>query len=215
MPKGIYIRVSKDASDAERFWMRVNKTDTCWTWAGTKLPNGYGYYYPKDYGGKRVYAHRFSWYLEHGKFPTNDMCHHCDNPPCVRPDHLFDGTAKDNILDALQKGRFNMAGRRLPQYKLSMELAEEIRMKYKTTTLRYRDLAKIYGVAYKTIDQIIGYEVYVPDSGRQDLTRIKTHCVHGHKYTEENTYYKKNGARECRICKRAKSHKYINGRKLY
>lgn len=55
---------------------------------------------------RREYAHRVSWELAYGPIPPGlFVCHHCDNPPCVRPDHLFVGTPRDNTLDRDRKGR--------------------------------------------------------------------------------------------------------------
>lgn len=89
---------------AKRFWPRVHKTDTCWTWTGPRGKGGYGVFL---FGRERVFAHRMAWQLANKKtIPAGMMaCHHCDNPPCVRPSHLFLGTAKDNAQDAKRKGR--------------------------------------------------------------------------------------------------------------
>mgnify|MGYP002136427592 CR=1 FL=1 len=88
-----------------RFWAKVQKTDGCWEWAGTKLPSGYGQLERAD-GGKRMYAHRFSYLIHYGDFDRSlYVLHRCDNPSCVKPDHLFLGTARDNLLDASSKGR--------------------------------------------------------------------------------------------------------------
>jgi hypothetical protein len=50
-------------------------------------------------------AHRISWLIAHGTLPSTLICHHCDNPPCVRPEHLFNGTHSDNAADRESKGR--------------------------------------------------------------------------------------------------------------
>jgi hypothetical protein len=89
----------------ERFWPKVQKTDGCWLW---RSPDKRGYGTIWDNARKKNRrATQVSWEIHHGKsFPDGmDACHTCDNPPCVRPDHIFPGTAKDNAQDALRKGR--------------------------------------------------------------------------------------------------------------
>ena len=103
--KGIKGFVSLDPIG--RFWRYVRKTEYCWIWTGSKNssgPYGYGELYVR---GKKVKAHRFSWEIHNGPIPSGlYACHHCDNPPCVRPDHLFIGTQRDNALDCERKNRF-------------------------------------------------------------------------------------------------------------
>lgn len=108
----------------KRFWLKVNTAPgqgpqgECWEWQGCRLPGRKG---QRSYGviadrRKRKsptcpgnsYTHRLSWEIHHGKDAGEKMVlHKCDNPPCVRPDHLFKGTALINTHDALLKGRLN------------------------------------------------------------------------------------------------------------
>lgn len=87
----------------ERFWDKVNKTDSCWLWTGCTLSFGHGYMHNKPLN---VLAHRFSWEIHNGPIPEDlQVLHACDVPQCVNPDHLFLGTQADNIQDAINKGR--------------------------------------------------------------------------------------------------------------
>lgn len=70
---------------------------------GSRNPNGYAFI--RD-NGKQIYVHRFSYQIHFGPIPAGlYICHHCDNPSCVRPDHLFLGTPQDNVDDMIRKGR--------------------------------------------------------------------------------------------------------------
>jgi hypothetical protein len=86
------------------FWSKVQKSDGCWEWQGHRTNWNYGYF---TFRGDSIPAHRFSVELASGKRIPAGMviCHKCDNPPCVRPDHLFIGTHADNMRDMAEKGR--------------------------------------------------------------------------------------------------------------
>jgi hypothetical protein len=93
----------------EEFWAKVEKGpgDACWPWIGNHLVSGYGRFSigtpPQR---QRWLAHRMAWTLEMGPIPTGMViCHHCDNPGCVNPKHLFLGSHADNVLDMHSKGR--------------------------------------------------------------------------------------------------------------
>lgn len=95
----------------ERFWAGVKKTETCWIW--TRANNGgdgrthiYGVMSRGRRGEGLIRTHRYSWELHNGSIPEG-LCalHRCDEPLCVRPDHLFLGTLKDNTQDMVTKGR--------------------------------------------------------------------------------------------------------------
>lgn len=97
-------RIPAKRARAEReFWSKVQKTDTCWLWTGVIGAHGYGVFGGKKTRGR---AHRLMWERVNGPIPDGlNVCHRCDNPPCVNPAHLFLGTVKDNAQDMMRKGR--------------------------------------------------------------------------------------------------------------
>ncbi len=91
-----------------RFWGFVDQRNGfarpgCWIWTGSLTSRGYGYF---ACPGQQWLAHRFSYTNVYGPIPDGHfVCHRCDNPRCVRPSHLFIGTAQDNVQDMIAKGR--------------------------------------------------------------------------------------------------------------
>lgn len=97
---------------ADRFWPKVRKGGGCWEWTAS-MSHGYGQIGVGGKSGRPHHAHRVAWELTNGAIPAGlFVCHHCDNKKCVRPDHLFLGTAKDNNQDRARKGR-NPPARRI------------------------------------------------------------------------------------------------------
>lgn len=112
---------------AKRFWPKVEKTEHCWTWSGAKNRRGYGWLHNGSRTTRKpMRAHRASWEIHFGKIPDGLwVLHRCDNPPCVRPDHLFLGTRTDNMRDCAAKGRVSTIGKsRMERCKRGHEFSE-------------------------------------------------------------------------------------------
>lgn len=142
--------MSRWGSADERFWGAVNKVngDSCWRWTRPLTGNGYGLL---NCNGQTWYAHRFSWTMHFGAIPDGMcVCHRCDNPSCVRPDHLFLGTFKENMEDMAKKGR-SLNGERHHFSKLDERAVLDIR----STGANPDALAAKYGVARATVDRVL------------------------------------------------------------
>jgi hypothetical protein len=140
----------------ERFWARVRKTPGCWEWTGHKNEGGYG---SIRVNGKTRKATHAAIMLRDGTLPEprTVVCHSCDNPACVRPDHLWIGSLLLNNRDRHAKGRtvikpsfFKALGERQGLSKLTTEKVLEIRASTKGT----RALATQYGVSLSCIEKV-------------------------------------------------------------
>ncbi len=129
-----------------------NSENGCLEWQRARTGAGYGHFYAQ---GQHFYAHTVM--LKKPLEPGEETCHTCDNPPCCDPKHVFGGTRKVNVRDALSKGRLNTAGLKRhgrgaahPAAKLTEAQVAEIRASAQTGYA----LAKVYGVTQTTISRI-------------------------------------------------------------
>ncbi len=141
----------------ERFWLQVSKTETCWLWTGPFTTRGRPRFWTAPKQG--VYAHRYIYEQLIGPIPDGlYVCHHCDNPACVRPDHLFVGTQDDNMKDMVAKDRANKPkGESNGRAKLTEDDVRYIRQNYKFRSPTYgrKALAERFGVDVVTIRAIL------------------------------------------------------------
>ncbi len=127
-------------------------SNNCWTWVGSC--SGGSKYGQTYYRGRVDKAHRVSYMLFNGSIPPgHDVMHTCDNPKCVNPSHLITGTRKDNMQDAVKKGR-HPHGETHGRAKVNESQVRQIRVLY-TQGLSYRALASKYGVSHLTIRDIV------------------------------------------------------------
>lgn len=149
----------------ERFWPKVQRTEGCWLWLGAKRRRGYG-----EIGGDPstrtiMAAHRVSWELHFGPIPEGmDVCHRCDNPPCVNPAHLFLGTESANMQDASAKGRLRNPAVFRPEKlergagrynaKMTEDTVRTIRRRRAEGAL-LREIAAELGITFSAVDNVL------------------------------------------------------------
>ena len=146
-----------DQKVLDRFWDKVDirGKDDCWEWQAATNGNSYGQF---NWKGNRIYAHRCSWLLHYAEIPGDmQVCHHCDNPGCVNPAHLFIGTQSDNIQDAANKNRLvDNSGAMNGRAKLTIRQIIDIRASSASKVA----LARRHNVDRKTIWNIVNYRTW-------------------------------------------------------
>ena len=139
----------------KQFWTKsvIKDLFSCWEWIGATGEKGYGI---MKWDGRLQVASRIAWQIVRGIIPDGlCVCHRCDNPPCVRPSHLFLGTQSDNINDMVSKKRNNdPKGEDHGRSKLTNKDVFKIRKLWKTRLFYQTTLAKKYQVHVVTINRI-------------------------------------------------------------
>ena len=141
------------ANIGDWFWQRVDQSggpNACWPWSGMRYPAGYGRF---KLGKRYIIAHRTAYFLTYDIDPGESVvCHHCDNPPCCNPRHLFLGDHSANMLDRQQKGQY-LSGENHPLARLSQQdvIAIKARLAAGETAL---EVSRDYPVYTSTISSI-------------------------------------------------------------
>jgi len=148
-----------------KLWARVRRSDKlhCWLWGGPRQRRedgsaSYGEFIVGR-GRLRMLAHRAVWEAVHGRIPSGRVvCHHCDNPGCANPAHLFLGTQAENLADMRAKGRahFNRfdSGTGHPKAKISPPDVEEIRRRH-LSGASLAAIARGFGLHPSTVHDIV------------------------------------------------------------
>lgn len=166
--KGHHQQFLKGEPAEKRFWEKVNKSGPvhpvlktqCWEWAASTYTSGYGQFWT---GEDLVSAHRYAYTLEYGSIPDGViLLHICDNPACVRSDHLRPGTNADNTADMISKGRAPRprGGKRRGNNAFTDEQAKELREEFARTDISIVDFAKMHDVHPDTMWKLIKRKRY-------------------------------------------------------
>lgn len=156
-----------DPDEVERFWAKVDKSageSACWPWTGSIDRGGYGVLKLRAVANNRG-AHRIAFRLTNGHWPVPCCCHSCDNPICVNPAHLWEGTYAENHADMRRKGRdryrtVGFIGEEHPGARLTWDDVDAIRASGEGASA----LAARYGVSRSAIRSVLSYLTWKPET---------------------------------------------------
>jgi predicted XRE-type DNA-binding protein len=136
----------------------------CHIWMGNLSEKGYGLFINNR---KTIRVHRYIYEIEKGSIPPGMyVCHTCDVPSCINPNHLFVGTPADNSLDMKNKNRWKRE--KNPGAKISQEIAENIRGCYETGEYTQRELGIMFHLNNSTISDIVNHKIWRNKNARQE-----------------------------------------------
>lgn len=144
-------------NDQSLFWSHVDKpdADACWNWQLAKDKDGYGV---SKFNGKKIAAHRLSFYFATGKLSELWILHKCDNPSCVNPKHLYEGTNRENVRDRTERNPYQL-GENNNRAKLTADKVRQARLLHQEGC-RFSDLARQFGVVKGVIRAAILRETW-------------------------------------------------------
>jgi hypothetical protein len=189
MKEQIYNKLNYPKHVVTSFWARiiqpVNEIEDCWEWEGPYNNYGYGKLNFSMQAGKyqTIGAHRFSWEFYNGAIQKGLLvCHKCDNPPCVNPNHLFLGTDKDNKIDNMLKERHYFGSKHyntiLEEQDIRNIITNTLNNKYNSIN----DICTLYNVSYETIRFILVGQTWkhiTKEFSDVDLKKVKDMLLNG------------------------------------
>lgn len=188
---------------AERFFAKVQKTDTCWLWTGAAQPLGYGRFKQESY--KAVGAHRWSYEYHVGPIPEGlTIDHLCRVPACVNPSHLEPVTLAENVRRIPRSTHCPSGHEYTPENTGISSWAAK-----GWSGRNCRECDRLRALEYR---QTKLAPVPIEENMRRAAASGRTHCKQGHEYTAENTYWRKTGGRQCRTCSNNQTRAYRDRR---
>jgi hypothetical protein len=157
-------RYTQGLSVKERFWSKVDKNGPtmphmktrCWVWIAGRFPSGYGCFGPYK-KRQSVRSHRVAWELTWGSLGKKKALHHCDNPPCCRPSHIYKGTDANNMADKVARGRARGAhkGSEHHNAKLTDLQVQQIRRSYIPGRVSQQKVADKFNISREHVRDLL------------------------------------------------------------